>query len=92
MGTCFYYIRCFRAILISAFRISLYLLAIYLLEGIQGNYLNLDFHAGLVLNFFPFTNHMEIMPDLMECSEGGSNPLGDGRHSGSESSPSVSAG
>ena len=53
MGTCFYYIRCFRAILISAFRISLYLLAVYLLEGIQGNYLNLDFHAGLVLNFFP---------------------------------------
>ena len=33
-GTCFYYIKCFRAILISASQISLHLPAIHLLEGI----------------------------------------------------------
>ena len=56
MGTCLYYIKCFRAILISASQIFLHLPTIHLLEGILGKYLNLDFHAGLVLLFFNSCN------------------------------------
>ena len=58
MGTCFCYIKCFRAILISTSQISLLLPAIHLLEGILGKYLNLDFHAGLVLLFFQLVQYL----------------------------------